>query len=133
MSIDWNNGQTKEDGKVLIILHGVTGGSECNYIKHIVDTADREGFYVGVLHNRGISDTPLLTPRVSHAGSTDDVGLALEHILKSHPKSVLYGIGCSMGGNIILKLAGEMKEKCPFKAIAAISTPYDINLCSKRL
>ena len=133
MSIDWYNGKTKEDGKVLIVLHGVTGGSNTSYIKHIVKAADEGGFFVGVLHNRGINDTPLLTPKTSHAGSTDDIQTAMEHIIQAHPKSKLYGVGCSMGGNLLLKLAGETQDACPFKAIATLSTPYDINLCSKRL
>ena len=38
-------------------------------------------------------------------------------------------MGFSMGGNTMLKYAGELGKKCPLEAIAVISCPFDIHLC----
>lgn len=44
-----------------------------------------------------------------------------------------YSVGVSMGGNRIIKYAGLMQEKCLFKAIVSIATPFDFNLVVKGL
>jgi predicted alpha/beta-fold hydrolase len=49
MSMDWNDGVTKSWDRIIIILHGLTGGSDCEYIKYIVNEADKLGYKVGVL------------------------------------------------------------------------------------
>lgn len=38
-----------------------------------------------------------------------------------------------MGANLILKYTGEKGENCPFKAVSALCTPFNIEKCSKFL
>ena len=38
----------------------------------------------------------------------------------------LVGIGLSMGGNVMMRLAGQMKEHFPLKAIVAVNNPFDL-------
>jgi predicted alpha/beta-fold hydrolase len=40
----------------------------------------------------------------------------------------LVGVGLSMGGNSLMKIAGMQKEKFPLKAIVTVSNPFDIQL-----
>lgn len=40
----------------------------------------------------------------------------------------LVGVGLSMGGNSLMKIAGMQKEKFPLKAIVTVGNPFDIQL-----
>lgn len=106
ISIDWFNNPVSSDThkkKLLIIIHGLTGGSESLYIRDIAD-----GFYasytVATIHARGINDTPLITPYIYTAGSTDDVRIAINHIRKNYKYKYAFLMGISMGANISYKL-----------------------------
>ncbi len=43
----------------MVITHGVTGGSETNYIRHAVLKAMKNGYRVVVFNNRGVAGSPL--------------------------------------------------------------------------
>lgn len=44
--------------------------------------------------------------------SNDDILLAISNIKEKYPKANVYGLGISMGANYMLKMAGELKDKC---------------------
>jgi predicted alpha/beta-fold hydrolase len=54
LSIDWQSGPVSDDANVIIILHGLTGGSHSQYVRNAVHKLGNAGYRVGVLHNRGI-------------------------------------------------------------------------------
>ena len=39
----------------------------------------------------------------------------------------------SIGANLLIKYAGEKKEKCKLKCIVSISNPWDITACVENL
>ena len=55
-SLDWVDKNSK---KILVIIPGLTGGSEAVYIKHITLEGTNKGYDVVVINGRGISGTPL--------------------------------------------------------------------------
>lgn len=135
MSIDW---ALPEDGlattnKIVLVAHGVTGGSESQYVRNGVTVAQERGYRVGVIQNRGINGTPLTTPKPTHAGMSEDYAYILQQIKNRYPDAPMVGIGFSMGGNILLKYAGETKEHCLLSALVTLSPPYDILACSRHL
>lgn len=68
----------------------------------------------------------LTTSRPSYIGASGDYEFVINFINKKYPKAPLVGLGTSIGGNLILKYAGESKEKCKFAGIAVVSTPFDL-------
>jgi predicted alpha/beta-fold hydrolase len=73
---------------------------------------------------RGIS----LARKPYHAGCSDDIRAVLAALRQQAPASPLVLVGYSLGGNIVLKLAGEARDHpVPgLAAVAAINPPIDL-------
>lgn len=50
-----------------------------------------------------------------------------------HPSSKIVGIGTSMGGNQILKYAGEQGKNSQIEAFVSLCAPFDVVICSRFL
>lgn len=117
-----------KENKIMIILHGLTGGSECNYIQALVQEARNKGYRVVVLNQRGVNQ-PLKTYKIFHGGTLDDLRLAIDHIKKSYPDAPLMAIGTSFGANQLLRYLGEVGSKTNIVGAVALSTPFDVDIC----
>lgn len=106
-SLDWVSGNKKDN--LLIIVHGMTGGSESLYIRDISEGFSNN-YSVVTIHARGINDTPLITPFVYCAASTEDVANALRHLRKNYSFKHVFLMGISMGANITYKLLANNYE-----------------------
>jgi predicted alpha/beta-fold hydrolase len=120
--------------KLLIILHGLTGGSEASYIRETIKAfAEYDGYKIVVIHNRGINDTPLITPYPFHAGFYYDYLYALNLIRNRFPDKLCYALGVSMGANLFTQLL--TKETCMndyIKGFVSVSNPMNLNIGEKR-
>ncbi len=134
LSIDWaptaNQGPSQ---KILVLFHGVTGGSEQQYIRNCVFEAQRRGYRVGVLHMRGVNNTAMTSHKITGPGASDDIKEGLEWIHNRCPEAPIVGIGTSLGANIVLKYAAESQMDCLLRGIAVISCPFDLLICSLHL
>jgi predicted alpha/beta-fold hydrolase len=118
------------DSKVMFIIHGLTGGSETQYIQHLVKDAQKKGYRVAVFNSRGINQ-PMLTPTPSHGGSLEDIEFAIESVRQKYPAAPLVAVGTSMGGNQLIRYLGEKGKESPFAVAAAISAPFSIETCAE--
>lgn len=122
------------DGKPLAVLfHGLGGSYASPYIQGMMQSLYKEGINSVVMHYRGSSGVPNDTPLSYHSGKTDDALEVLQSLKIRYPHSPLFGIGFSLGANLLLKLLGETKASSPLSAAAAISSPFDLKLCALRL
>lgn len=137
ISLDWvvkkNQSDTRPD-KLLVILHGLTGGSESSYIKETAEIfSNQQDFKVVVVNYRGISGTPLLTPTFYHAGYTEDMYTAMKFIKLNYPELKCYTLGTSMGGNILTKLFASTDEFNDYvKGFVSVSNPLNCYEVEKR-
>ena len=69
-----------------------------------------------------------------HAGLTSDL-LAVLRQLRSEGRAPAFLVGFSLGGNVVLKLAGEMGESARplVRGVCAVSTPLDLAACARRI
>ncbi len=125
-----NRHHTQPSG-MMLILHGLTGSSISGYVLNMARSAFEAGFDVIRLNVRNCGGTEHLCPTLYHSGLTTD----LRSIVDQLPAANLYLVGFSMGGNVILKLAGEWGSKSPpgLRAICAVSVPLDLARCASRL
>mmetsp|Transcript_22213 Transcript_22213/g.21911 ORF Transcript_22213/g.21911 Transcript_22213/m.21911 type:complete len:259 (+) Transcript_22213:320-1096(+) len=117
-----------QNSKILIISPGLTGGSKSQYIRNAVEVAVEKGYRVAVVHGRGIHDNPLTSPKTNHCGLSSDLAFGIAHIHSKYPNAPLLGLGTSMGGNLMLKYAGESGKNCLLKGISVVSTPYNLTV-----
>ena len=115
------------DAPILILLHGLTGGSHESYIQDVIEGVSPFGFKSLVFNFRGCSDSQITTPQLYSASYTKDLNVVIDYVHKILGKDIiLYGCGFSMGANILLKYSGEMGEKCPFSGLVSIANPFDL-------
>ncbi|KAL6067948.1 medium-chain fatty acid ethyl ester synthase/esterase 2 [Balamuthia mandrillaris] len=122
----------------IIIFHGLNGGSDATYIRHLIKrlNADmgEDNVRIVVANNRGAAGTVISTPRGYCGAYTEDARAAILHVKRRiHPDSPLIAIGYSLGANILVKYLGEEGEKTPLTAAASCSNPFDFLSAAKVL
>jgi predicted alpha/beta-fold hydrolase len=83
---------------------------------------------------RTCGGTARLCRTLYHAGLTADL-LAVLRVLREEGRGPVFLAGFSLGGNVVLKLAGELGAAARplIRAVCAVSTPLDLEACARRL
>ena len=112
----------------LLVWHGMEGSTTSGYMLLTAEKAFRAGFNVVRLNFRNCGDTEHLSPTLYHAGLTEDLRVIIDELIARDGLSNLFLAGFSLGGNQVLKLAGEYGDHPPpeIKGICAISPPVDL-------
>jgi predicted alpha/beta-fold hydrolase len=112
----------------MLIVHGLEGSSESSYVIGTGSKAWAAGMNVVRMNVRNCGGTERLAPTLYHSGLSGDVGaVANELICKDGLPQVVIA-GFSMGGNLVLKLAGEWGSEAPREvaACAAVCPGMDL-------
>lgn len=113
----------------LVMWHGLEGSISSRYMLTTAAKAFRRGFNVIRVNIRNCGGTEHLTPTIYHGGLTGDLRAVVEELIQRDRLSNLFVAGFSLGGNMVLKLAGEYGDNPPpeIKAICAISPSVDLH------
>jgi uncharacterized protein len=112
----------------VIIVHGLEGSSESQYMLGVTEKAFAAGMNVIRYNQRNCGGTDGLAPVLYHSGLSSDVGAVAREVIVRDGVSRLALVGFSMGGNIVLKLAGEWGAQAPpqFQAAAVCCPAIDL-------
>ncbi len=112
----------------LVIVHGLEGSSDSPYVVGTADKAWRAGMNVVRMNVRNCGGTEQLGPTLYHSGMSADVGEVVGALLRDERLPRIALAGFSMGGNQVLKLAGEWGTDAPPElcAVAAVSPAADL-------
>lgn len=112
----------------LIIVHGLEGSSDSQYMLGLAFKGLAAGMNVVRMNQRNCGGTDDLTPTLYHSGRSQDVARVAEHLVAQDRISRFALAGFSMGGNLVLKLAGEWAQQGPsgFQAVAAVCPALDL-------
>lgn len=112
----------------VIIVHGLEGSSESQYMIGITEKALAAGMNVIRYNQRNCGGTDALAPVLYHSGLSNDVAAVAREIIARDGVSRLALVGFSMGGNIVLKLAGEWGSEAPpqLRAAAVVCPALDL-------
>jgi predicted alpha/beta-fold hydrolase len=122
----------------LVIWHGMEGSTASAYMLTTADKAFRAGFSVVRVNFRNCGGTEHLSPTLYHGGLSGDLRIVITELIEQDQLSQIFIAGFSLGGNMVLKLAGEYRENPPpeLKAVCAVSPSIDLrastNLMAKR-
>jgi predicted alpha/beta-fold hydrolase len=119
----------------LILLHGLEGSSIAHYMRGISDKAWAAGWNVVRLNQRNCGGTEHLSRGLYHSGLTHDPLFVLRELIARDGIRAIAIAGYSLGGNLTLKLAGELGDAAPpeLKAVCAVSPTMDLALCVQAL
>ena len=123
------------DHPTLLLLHGLEGSSLTHYMYGISDKAWAAGWNVVRLNQRNCGGTERLSRGLYHSGLTHDPLYVIRDVIASDGIRAVAVAGYSLGGNLALKLAGELGTAAPpeLKGVCAVSPTMDLGLCVEAL
>jgi predicted alpha/beta-fold hydrolase len=129
--------KNRRDVPTLLALHGLEGSVESHYMRGLACEAWTRGWNAVLLNQRNCGGTEHLTPTLYHSGLTDDPFAVVAELAVEGLRS--FGVaGYSLGGNLALRIAGEMatvpaRASAPILAVAAVSPTMDLELCVRAI
>jgi predicted alpha/beta-fold hydrolase len=121
----------------LILVHGLEGSSSAGYARSLAQAALEAGCATHRFNMRSCGGTEHLSGRtLYHSGQTSDLLAVIRQLPRNAP---IFLTGFSLGGNVVLKLAGELGASAsdpssgPITGVMAISTPIDLAACVRQL
>jgi uncharacterized protein len=121
--LDW-----KESEKTVVLVHGLGGCHESSYMISMARKLYESGKRAVRVNLRGSGSGKGMAKRPYNAGTSGDLLEVLQALKKEMPHSDLTVIGFSLGGNVVLKLAGELHEQAEqlVHSFIAVSPPLDL-------
>ena len=116
---------------LLVLFHGLEGSSRSHYAEAFADWCARQGLAYAVPHFRGCSGELNRGPRAYHSGDFEEIDWILRRLRAAHTANgggALVAVGISLGGNALMRWAGEMGASAGrvAEAVAAVSSPIDL-------
>jgi len=127
-ALDWyesSNQDKAENSPIVILMPGLTGDSNTEYITSLVPIAESCGLKTCVMINRGRGGLQLKTPRLYCASNCEDAEFVLNHLKNNHPDSKLIAVGISLGGIVLGRYLALSGDKAVVDAAMLISVCYD--------
>ncbi len=126
---NWQPEEVRSERMTLLLVHGLEGSSQSQYMLGNADRAWRAGWNVIRMNMRNCGGTEQLSPTLYHSGMSGDVLAVAEHFARQHGLRQMAWVGYSMGGNLVLKAAGECGASAPewLRAVAGVSPVVDLS------
>jgi uncharacterized protein len=131
----WQPVEVRSERLTVIIVHGLEGSSSSRYVLGNSARAWKAGCNVVRMNMRSCGAGQDLSPTIYHAGRSEDVATVMAEIVRRHGIRSFALVGYSMGGNLVLKLAGELGSAPPtyLKAVVGVSPLMDLVASSAAL
>jgi len=115
----------------LVLLHGLEGSSMAHYMRGIADKAWAAGWDVVRLNQRNCGGTERLSRGLYHSGLTHDVRSVVRELIDGDRVPAVAVAGYSLGGNLTVKLVGELGDASPpqLVGVCAVSPTMDLAAC----
>lgn len=122
-----------DDRPHVLVLHGLEGSSRAGYVLETLNALVRRGYGAVALNFRSCSGEPNRFMRAYNSGDISDALFAATRLRERGVKGPLLGVGFSLGGSVLLNLLARTGESCPLSGAAAVSVPFDLDLCATLL
>ncbi len=119
----------------LVLVHGLEGSSESAYMRGLAEKAFLSGFSILRLNQRCCGGTDHLTPTLYNSGLSGDYRAILAELVERDALPEIFFAGYSMGGNLVLKMAGELGGAAPqaLRGVCAVCPSLDLVACTDAL
>ena len=107
----------------VVIWHGMEGSTKSVYMIATAAKAFRAGFNVVRVNFRNCGGTEHLTPTLYHGGLSEDLRAVVNELIENDSLQRIFVLGFSLGGNLVLKLAGEYGDEPPPEILALSRSP----------
>ncbi len=125
----------KTTDPTVLMIHGLGGSHNSPYLIRMTHKLLSQNIRAIRLNMRGCGSGRGIAKRMYHAGLSGDAMEALKVLKAEYPLSDLTLMGFSLGGNIVLKMAGEfsLAAESLLKQVIAVNSPVDLFTSCARL
>ena len=118
----------RKSALTVIVVHGLEGSSDSQYMIGVARNALAAGMNVVLMNQRNCGGMNAYAPTLYNSSLSADVAAVAGHVVENDGVSRFALIGFSMGGNLVLKLAGEWGSNGPpqFRAVAGVCAAMDL-------
>jgi uncharacterized protein len=125
----WQKGEEdRRSALTLIVVHGLEGSSDSKYMTGVARHGLAAGMNVVLMNQRNCGGMDHYAPTLYNSSLSGDVAAVARNVVETDRVSRFALIGFSMGGNLVLKLAGEWGSNGPaeFRSVAAVCPAMDL-------
>ena len=125
----------RTESLTLVIVHGLEGSSSSQYVVGTGSKAWTAGMNVVRMNMRNCGGTDQHAISLYHSGLSGDVNSVVQELVQTERLNKITLLGYSMGGNLVLKLVGELGKNAPreLRAVAAVSPATDLAISADAL
>ncbi len=118
----------RQKALTILIVHGLEGSTDSSYMVGVAAKGMAAGMNVVRMNQRNCGGTDAFSPTLYHSGRSQDIAAVAQNLIEHDRISRLALAGFSMGGNLVLKLAGEWGGEGPpqFEAVTAVCPAMDL-------
>lgn len=123
------------DAPILVLFHGLEGSARSHYAISTAHACQAAGWRLVLPHFRGCSGELNRRPRAYHSGDSAEIDWILRRLQATYDGRKLHAAGVSLGGNALLKWAGEQGTASAdvVTGVAAMCAPLDLAACGHHL
>jgi predicted alpha/beta-fold hydrolase len=135
----WQPVEVRRQRPTALLVHGLEGSSDSQYIVGNSNKLWRAGCNIIRMNMRNCGGRNYkmaqLSPTLYHSGLSADVDAVMRFFLQRERLESIALVGYSMGGNLVLKLAGELGADAPrqLHAVVGVSPAMDLGACATAL
>lgn len=120
---------------LLVLFHGLEGSARSHYALSTAHACKKAGWRLALPHFRGCSGELNRRPRAYHSGDSAEIDWILRRLHAANGSERLHAAGVSLGGNALLKWAGEQGAAANevVTGVAALCAPLDLAACGHHL
>jgi len=135
IDVDWLAAAEEAGAPLVVLFHGLEGSSASHYAGALMQALADRGWSGAVPHFRGCSGEPNRLPRAYHSGDSAEIDWILRRLRARFPQRTLFASGVSLGGNALLKWAGEQEgaARDVVQAAAGVCAPLDLTAAGRAL
>jgi predicted alpha/beta-fold hydrolase len=135
----WQPAEIRAQRPTAIVVHGLEGSSDSQYMIGNANKLWRAGANVIRMNMRNCGgrnyQMARLSPTLYHSGLSGDVDAVMRFFIERECIESIALIGYSMGGNLVLKLVGELGANAPrqLRAVVGVSPAMDLDASATAL
>lgn len=130
IDIDWlvDTADPSYPTPLVVLFHGLEGSSSSHYVRTLLAAVQRRGWRGALVHFRGCGGEPNRLPRAYHSGDAREIDWILPRFRAAQARGPVFAAGVSLGGNVLLKWAGEFSARAAelIDGACAVSAPLDL-------
>jgi predicted alpha/beta-fold hydrolase len=127
--------QDRAQSMTMIVVHGLEGSTESQYMTGLARNGLAAGMNVVLVNQRNCGGMDHCAPTLYNSSLSADVAAVAKSVVETDGVRRFALVGFSMGGNLVLKCAGEWGADGPpeFKAVAAVCPSMDLAVSADAL